>query len=89
MIIHKARWLLAGLLSLSFWSAAAVIVGLSLATSGAQAQIRLADAHIHYSHDLWDMLSPAEAIKILRKAGLKKNRSCRVPTTMALRCFMS
>ena len=52
-------------------SAAAVIVGLSLATPDAQAQIPLADAHIHYSHDVWDILSPAEAIKILRKAGLK------------------
>ncbi len=72
MIIHKARWLLAGLLSLSFWSAAAVIAGLSLATPGAQAQIPLADAHIHYSHDAWDVLPPTEAIKILRKAGLKK-----------------
>jgi len=49
-----------------------VIVGLSLATPGAQVQIPLADAHIHYSHDVWDMLPPAEAIKILRKAGLKK-----------------
>ncbi len=53
-------------------SAVAVIVGLSLATPGAQAQTPLADAHIHYSHDAWDMLPPAEAIKILRKAGLKK-----------------
>ena len=65
MIILKARWLLAGLLSLSFWSAAAVIAGLSLATPGAQAQTPLADAHIHYSHDIWDLLPPAEAIKIL------------------------
>ena len=53
-------------------SAAAVIVELLLATPGAQAQIPLADAHIHYSHDAWDMLPPAEAIMILRKAGLKK-----------------
>ncbi len=53
-------------------SAAAVIVGLSLSTSGVQAQSPLVDAHIHYSHDAWDMLPPAEAIKILRKAGLKK-----------------
>ncbi len=53
-------------------SAAAVIVGLSLATPGAQAQIPLVDSHIHYSHDAWDILPPAEAIKILRKAGLKK-----------------
>ncbi len=53
-------------------SAAAVIVVLPLATPGAQAQFLLVDAHIHYSHDAWDMLPPVEAIKILRKAGLKK-----------------
>ncbi len=52
--------------------AAAVIVGLSLTTPSAQAQIPLVDAHIHYNHDVWNLLSPAEAIKILRKAGLKK-----------------
>ena len=51
---------------------AAVTVALSLATVGAQAQSPIVDAHIHYSHDAWDMLSPAEAIKVLRKAGLKK-----------------
>ncbi len=51
---------------------AAVTLALSLATVGAQAQSPIVDAHIHYSHDAWDMLSPAEAIKVLRKAGLKK-----------------
>jgi predicted TIM-barrel fold metal-dependent hydrolase len=29
------------------------------------------DAHIHYSHDAWEQAPPAEAIAILRKAGLK------------------
>ncbi len=72
MITYTTRWLLTGLLSLSFWSAAAVIAGLWLATPGAQAEIPLADVHIHYSHDAWDMLLPVEAIRILRKAGLKK-----------------
>ncbi|OUR77906.1 amidohydrolase [Alphaproteobacteria bacterium 46_93_T64] len=31
----------------------------------------LIDAHIHYSHDAWDMLPPKVAIKVLRDAGLK------------------
>ena len=30
------------------------------------------DAHVHYSHDAWDNLPPADAIAILRKAGLKR-----------------
>jgi hypothetical protein len=49
-----------------------VIMVLGLATAGAQEQIPIIDAHIHYSHDAWDGLPPAEAIKVLRKAGLKK-----------------
>ncbi|MCW5748706.1 MAG: amidohydrolase [Alphaproteobacteria bacterium] len=30
------------------------------------------DAHLHYSHDAWDVVPTAEAIAILRKAGLKR-----------------
>jgi predicted TIM-barrel fold metal-dependent hydrolase len=45
-----------------------------LAASAAMAAdpVKLIDTHIHYSHDAWDMLPPAEAIKVLRKAGLKR-----------------
>lgn len=32
----------------------------------------LIDAHIHYSHDAWDMLPPKEAVAVLRRAGLRK-----------------
>jgi predicted TIM-barrel fold metal-dependent hydrolase len=32
----------------------------------------IVDAHIHYSHDTWDVLPPPEAIKVLRQAGVKK-----------------
>lgn len=30
------------------------------------------DTHIHYSHDAWERLPPAEAVKVLRSAGLRK-----------------
>jgi len=30
------------------------------------------DAHVHYSHDAWDVLPPKEAVALLRKAGLKR-----------------
>jgi len=46
--------------------------GLLMAVASVQAQTPLADAHIHYSHDAWDILPPAEAIKVLRKAGLRR-----------------
>jgi hypothetical protein len=32
----------------------------------------LADAHIHYSHDAWTVISPADAVAALRKAGLRR-----------------
>ncbi len=31
----------------------------------------LFDAHIHYSHDAWDVVPPKQAVAIMRKAGLK------------------
>ena len=50
-----------------------LMLSAGLAT-GSQAQplSPLVDTHIHYSHDAWDMLPPAEAVKVLRKAGLKR-----------------
>jgi predicted TIM-barrel fold metal-dependent hydrolase len=30
------------------------------------------DAHLHYSHDAWEMLPPAQIIALLRQAGLKR-----------------
>jgi hypothetical protein len=55
----------------------AAILAVVLATCGAslaaaQDQRPLIDAHIHYSHDTWDVLPPPEAVKVLREAGLKK-----------------
>jgi hypothetical protein len=35
-------------------------------------EIPLIDTHIHYSHDAWRATPPAEAVKVLRSAGLKK-----------------
>ncbi|HEU4684530.1 MAG TPA: hypothetical protein VFS39_08535 [Nitrospira sp.] len=35
------------------------------------AEIPLFDAHIHYNHDVWDALSPKEAVAILREAGVR------------------
>jgi hypothetical protein len=43
-----------------------------LVSAGAWAEeLPLVDAHIHYSHDAWEMLLPEEAIGILRDAGLR------------------
>ncbi len=32
----------------------------------------LFDAHIHYSHDAWEVVPPADVIKLMRTAGLKR-----------------
>jgi len=58
------------------WLAAAC-VGLGCVLAGLSGRARAADlpifdAHIHYSHDAWQMLPPKEAIALLRKAGLRK-----------------
>ncbi|MEM7194573.1 MAG: amidohydrolase [Pseudomonadota bacterium] len=54
---------------------ACLLVGwLLLGSAGsvrADADIPLIDAHIHYSHDAWEIVDPAVAISILRRAGLK------------------
>ena len=41
----------------------------NLLTAG---ELQLVDAHIHYSHDAWEGIAPAEAVKMLRKAGLRR-----------------
>jgi hypothetical protein len=34
------------------------------------AELPVFDAHVHYSHDAWDVVPPKEAVAILRKAGV-------------------
>jgi predicted TIM-barrel fold metal-dependent hydrolase len=36
------------------------------------AEFPVIDAHIHYSHDAWEVVPPEKAVAILREAGLKK-----------------
>jgi hypothetical protein len=41
----------------------------NLLTAG---ELQLVDTHIHYSHDAWEGIAPAEAVKMLRSAGLRR-----------------
>ena len=50
----------------------AVVSSPLFAARAAGTAIKIIDAHIHYSHDAWDRLPPAEAVAILRQAGLSK-----------------
>jgi len=49
---------------------AAMLVLAPLAAAGAE--LPIFDAHMHYSHDAWDVLPPKEAVAILKKAGVRR-----------------
>jgi hypothetical protein len=51
---------------------AAVLALLAASLAARAAEVPIFDAHVHYSHDAWDMLPPEAAIDILRKAGVKR-----------------
>ena len=39
--------------------------------AGAPPPLPIFDAHLHYSHDAWDLVPPRQAAQILRAAGLR------------------
>jgi predicted TIM-barrel fold metal-dependent hydrolase len=47
------------------------VVALGL-PAGAAAELPIFDAHVHYSHDAWQVVPPKEAVALLRKAGLRR-----------------
>ena len=49
-----------------------IVALLFSANVGIAAELQLVDAHIHYSHDAWERTPPAEAVKLLRSAGLRR-----------------
>jgi hypothetical protein len=51
-----------------------LLAGLAAGACGgarAAGEMPLFDAHIHYSHDAWELVPPKQAVEILRKAGLR------------------
>lgn len=56
-----------------FLTVLAMAAGFALAPrDGVATDLPLIDAHVHYSHDAWQMVPTADAIAILRRAGLRK-----------------
>ncbi len=49
-----------------------LVAALLFPFAASAADLPIFDAHIHYSHDAWDALPPADAIALLRKAGVKR-----------------
>lgn len=52
-------------------AAGAVVFPFAQPVARAADPLPIFDAHIHYSHDAWDLVPPKEAVRILRAAGLK------------------
>jgi hypothetical protein len=50
----------------------AVLLLATALPAGAGAELPIVDAHIHYSHDAWDVVPPREAVALLRRAGVKR-----------------
>ena len=52
----------------------AALAGLSgvLCPPAGAAELPIFDAHVHYSHDAWDNVPPAVALKLVREAGVKR-----------------
>jgi predicted TIM-barrel fold metal-dependent hydrolase len=53
----------------AFWLGATALPRRADAASPA---LPIFDAHLHYSHDAWERLSPKEAVALLRQAGLRR-----------------
>ena len=49
-----------------------LLAALLVPASVAAAELPIFDAHVHYSHDAWEVLPPKDAVALLRKAGLKR-----------------
>jgi hypothetical protein len=50
----------------------ALAVALGVPAPALAADLPIVDAHVHYSHDAWNVVPPREAVALLRKAGVKR-----------------
>jgi predicted TIM-barrel fold metal-dependent hydrolase len=50
----------------------AALTGLVFSLSALAEELPIFDAHLHYSHDAWDMLPVEDIIALLKKAGVKR-----------------
>ena len=49
-----------------------LILTLALPAVAGAAELPIFDAHLHYSHDAWDVVPVEQALAILRKAGVRR-----------------
>ena len=68
MIYHR---LSTALTRRQFATVVAGVASTSVGAVHAATELPLFDAHIHYSHDAWELVPPKQAVEILRRAGLR------------------
>ena len=51
---------------------AVAVVAALLAVPASAAELPIVDAHVHYSHDAWSVVSPQDVVALLKKAGVKR-----------------
>jgi len=61
-----------GSFALPTWAQVAAAPAPAPALTPTPTPLPLFDAHLHYSHDAWERLPPAEAVKLMRQAGIKR-----------------
>lgn len=54
------------------WMRSMALAAMAWAPLASPADLPIFDAHLHYSHDAWENLPPADAVAILKKAGIKR-----------------
>src|SRR5262245_58898042 len=54
------------------FSLLALFLLLGLSSLAGAGELPIVDAHVHYSHDAWDVVPPKEAVALLRRAGVKR-----------------
>ncbi len=70
-VVERRRWLLSAA-GLAGGLLAPVAQPAAAQGAGANAALPIFDAHLHYSHDAWERLSPKEAVALMRQAGLRR-----------------
>ncbi|MGH6623632.1 MAG: hypothetical protein ACREBN_06650, partial [Burkholderiaceae bacterium] len=50
----------------------AIAVGIASHCASAAEPLPIFDAHVHYSHDAWEVLPPAKVLQLIREAGVTR-----------------
>jgi len=69
--VYRESWLVVRVMRSIIILLCFALASLAVPAAGA-AELPIFDAHIHYSHDTWEVLPPRAAIALLREAGVRR-----------------